>query len=160
MAWCLREHCVPIPPTQLYRCLKFTGVSLRPGNTHQFSVGRHFLWAEISTWSPKVLTWTNVGLFGRIHIPDVTSPTCCLGSCLLGVPVRDVTPVGYRVRQKQGIKLWAGEMGVTSHCSPPLHLWPLFSHHKVRVIFHNLLSSKEQNVALAVVELQFNFSPK
>lgn len=125
MACCLREHCVRVPPLQLYRCLKFTGVSPCPGNTHQFSVGRHFLWADISTWVPNVLTWTNAGLFGRIHKPDVISAACCSGCCLLGVLVRDVTPLGYRIRQKPVIKLWAGEMGVISYWSPLLHLWPL-----------------------------------
>jgi len=48
-------------------------------------------------------------------------------------------------------------MGVTSYCSPLLHVFGhLLSHEKARVIFNNLLSPKQQDLTLAVDELQVN----
>lgn len=46
--------------------------------------------------------------------------------------------------RNQRLSCELGKWGVTSYCSPRCMFGHLFSHEKVRVIFNNLLSSKEQ----------------
>lgn len=139
MVWCLRQRCVHIPPTQRYRCLKFTGISLH-------LIGRHPLGC-LKSWHDQ--------MFG--------SPTYCSGCHLLGMLRRDVTAAERSIGQKLVIKLWAGEVGghiLLLPCFVCLAI--LFPHKKVRVIFNNLLSWKEWKSRTSVwlwLKCKLNFLP-